>query len=98
MSDPVQLEEKSKASKKSKKSNKSKTNEVPETNSKNNNEEGENNYQNQGYNEPVLSTRAYLEQNVTQVVQEALLNCARERPPNPLKFVGEYILNRANGQ
>ena len=48
--------------------------------------------------EPVLSVRAYLEQNVTSVVQEALLEVARKRPPNPLQFVGNYILERANGQ
>ena len=46
----------------------------------------------------VLSTRAYLEQNVTPVVQEALLECARKRPKNPLEFVGNYILERAHGK
>ena len=45
-----------------------------------------------------ISVRAYLEQNVTAVVQEALLEVARQRPPNPLQFVGNYILERANGQ
>ena len=48
--------------------------------------------------QPTLSVRAYLEQNVTQVVQDALLEVARKRPPNPLQFVGNYILERANGQ
>ena len=48
--------------------------------------------------QPVISVRAYLEQNVTSVVQEALLEVARKRPPNPLQFVGNYILERANGQ
>ena len=41
--------------------------------------------------QPVISVRAYLEQNVTSVVQEALLEVARKRPPNPLQFVGNYI-------
>ena len=48
--------------------------------------------------QPTISVRAYLEQNVTAVVQEALLEVARQRPPNPLQFVGNYILERANGQ
>ena len=48
--------------------------------------------------QPLISVRAYLEQNVTSVVQEALLEVARQRPPNPLEFVGKYILDRANGQ
>ena len=48
--------------------------------------------------QPTISVRAYLEQNVTAVVQEALLEVARKRPPNPLQFVGNYILERANGQ
>ena len=48
--------------------------------------------------QPTISVRAYLEQNVTGVVQEALLEVARQRPPNPLQFVGNYILERANGK
>ena len=48
--------------------------------------------------QPTISVRAYLEQNVTAVVQDALLEVARLRPPNPLQFVGNYILERANGQ
>ena len=35
---------------------------------------------------------------VLDVLQEALLEVARKRPPNPLQFVGNYILERANGQ
>ena len=45
-----------------------------------------------------MSVRAYLEQNVTSVVQEALLEVVRKKPPNPLQFVGNYILERANGK
>lgn len=48
--------------------------------------------------QPTISVRAYLEQNVVPVVQEALLEVARKKPPNPLQFVGNYILERANGQ
>ena len=94
MSDPVQLEEKSGKSKKSKQSKKS-----GNKSQNNDNQEVENNEMVQPTSTaPVLSTRAYLEQNVTPVVQEALLQCARERPPNPLEFVGNYILNRAKGK
>jgi len=104
MSDPVQLEEKSGKSKKSNKSKRSnqnqENNEVVSNNSKvkNNNENNENTENKPVISQPVLSTRAYLEQNVTPVVQEALLECARKRPTNPLEFVGQYILDRAHGK
>ena len=104
MSDPVQLEEKSGKSKKSNKSKRSnqnqENNEVVSNNSKvkNNNENNENTENKHVISQPVLSTRAYLEQNVTPVVQEALLECARKRPTNPLEFVGQYILDRAHGK
>lgn len=45
-----------------------------------------------------ISTRAYLEQNVTSVIQEAMLECARKRPSNPLEFIGNYILDRSHGK
>ena len=45
--------------------------------------------------EQVVSTRAYLEQTVSSVIQEALLELARQRPDNPLEFVGNYILKKA---
>ena len=45
--------------------------------------------------EQVVSTRAYLEQTVTSVIQEALLELARRRPKDPLEFVGNYILDKA---
>ncbi len=107
MSDPVQLEEKSGKSKTSKQSKKSsvkqQSNEASEKNSKNNKEEIKNSENNEYKKEAatpqqVLSTRAYLEQNVTPVVQEALLEVAKKRPENPLEFVGNYILNRAKGK
>ena len=52
-------------------------------------------YQPSGNN---FSTRQYLEANVTTVIQEAMLECVRNQPPNPLQFIGNYILKRANGQ
>jgi protein dpy-30 len=45
--------------------------------------------------EQVVSTRAYLEETVSSVIQEALLELARQRPKNPLEFVGNYILKKA---
>lgn len=46
----------------------------------------------------VVSTRAYLEKTVSNVIQEALLELARRRPENPLEFVGNYILKKAKEQ
>ena len=105
MSDPVQLEEKSE-SKKSKSqvskqsSNKPQSIKQSEKNSINNNDKKQENIENDENksHQQVLSTRAYLEQNVVQVVQEALLECARKRPNNPLEFVGNYILNHPKGK
>ena len=45
--------------------------------------------------EQVVSTRAYLEKTVSSVIQEALLELAKQRPENPLEFVGNYILKKA---
>ena len=46
----------------------------------------------------VISTRAYLEQNVTPIIQEAMIECAKKRPPNPIEFIGHYLLNRSKGK
>ena len=113
MSDMVQLDEKNsgkskQSSRHTKKSgNKQENNDIKDNNSKNsqkeiknteNAEETENKQPSPSLPQQVISTRAYLEQNVTPVVQEALLECARKRPDNPLEFVGNYILNRAHGK
>ena len=45
--------------------------------------------------EQVISARAYLEQTVSSVIQEALLELVRRKPDNPLEFVGNYILDKA---
>ena len=93
---------KSKASKASKKTagkqdeNKDKSNENQTNDNKN--ENTENAKATSSAPEQVISTRAYLEQNVTSVIQEAMLECARKRPPNPLEFVGNFILDRAHGK
>ena len=95
---------KSKTSKKSsvkqenKDENKEKSSENPKNDDKNNNENEEKAKFTSAAPEQVISTRAYLEQNVTGVIQEAMLECARKRPPNPLEFVGNYILDRAHGK
>ena len=105
MSEPVQLEEKksgkSRVSKQSKKSANTPQNKEGQANNNNNNSNNNNEETKTLENKPIvpqLSTRAYLEQNVTPVVQEALLECARKRPNNPLEFVGNYILERAHGK
>jgi protein dpy-30 len=41
------------------------------------------------------STRAYLEQTVTEVVMQGMTELAKLRPENPLEFLGNYILSRA---
>lgn len=43
----------------------------------------------------VMSTRSYLEQTVASVVQEGMIELAKNRPPNPLEFLGNFILERA---
>ena len=55
------------------------------------------NYQNQHSSSSVISTRAYLEQNVTPLIQEAMIECAKKRPSNPIEFIGNYLLDRAHG-
>ena len=101
MSDGVQLEErsgKSKVSKQSKKSSQKQNVETSSKNKSNNDEQNSSNDNSPASSQPVLSTRAYLEQYVTPVVQQALLECAKKRPNNPLEFVGNYILERAHGK
>ena len=45
--------------------------------------------------EQIISARAYLEQNVTSVVQEGMLELVKQKPDNPLEFLGNFILQRA---
>ncbi len=46
----------------------------------------------------IITTRAYLEQYCTPIIQEAMISCAKERPSNPLEYIGNYILERAHGK
>jgi protein dpy-30 len=43
-----------------------------------------------------LTTRAYLEQTVVAVVMQGMAELAKERPDNPLEFLGNYLLNQAH--
>ena len=45
----------------------------------------------------IESTRTYLDNTVTAVVQQGMLELVRQnpKPENPLKFLGEYILKEA---
>ena len=45
--------------------------------------------------EKIISARAYLEQNVTSVLQEGMLELVKEKPDNPLEYLGNFILQRA---
>ena len=45
----------------------------------------------------IITTRAYLEQYCTPIIQEAMISCAKKRPSNPLEYIGNYILERAHG-
>ena len=78
---------KSKGSKKSKKSKKKSEKKDEIDNS--------DNYQ---QSSSIISTRAYLEQNVTPIIQEAMIECAKKRPSNPIEFIGNYLLNRSKGK
>ena len=46
----------------------------------------------------IITTRAYLEQYCTPIIQEAMISCAKKRPNNPLEYIGNYILERAHGK
>jgi protein dpy-30 len=41
------------------------------------------------------STRGYLEQTVVPVVMQGMAELAKERPDNPLEFLGNYLLKHA---
>ena len=44
----------------------------------------------------IITTRAYLEQYCTPVIQEAMISCAKIKPSNPLEYIGNFILERAH--
>ena len=43
-----------------------------------------------------VGTRAYLEQTVVQTVTQGMALLAKERPTNPLEWLGNYILRQAH--
>lgn len=45
-----------------------------------------------------LSTRAYLEMTVVPVVMSGMTELAKEKPENPLEWLGNYILKQANAK
>jgi len=47
---------------------------------------------------PVETTREYLEQYCTPIIQEAMISCAKIRPKNPIEYIGNYLLQRAHGK
>ncbi|KTW27872.1 uncharacterized protein T551_02839 [Pneumocystis jirovecii RU7] len=42
-----------------------------------------------------VPTRIYLNENVTPVLLEGMKIIAKERPPNPLQVLGEYLINKS---
>ena len=46
----------------------------------------------------IETTRAYLEQYCTPIIQEAMISCAKARPINPIEYIGNYLLERAHGK
>ena len=46
----------------------------------------------------IITTRAYLEQYCTPIIQEAMISCAKARPINPIEYIGNYLLERAHGK
>lgn len=51
---------------------------------------------NQSNNLQTASTRSYLEQTVVPVVMQGMAELARERPENPLEYLGNYLLKHSN--
>ena len=82
---------------KSQKSKKSSNSKASQNQSVHQSEKQEKN-ENQKQPEQIQSTRAYLESTVTSVVQEGMLELAKQRPENPLEFLGNFILNKAKGK
>jgi protein dpy-30 len=50
----------------------------------------------QSINLQTASTRSYLEQTVVPVVMQGMAELARERPENPLEYLGNYLLKHSN--
>ncbi|KTW29268.1 hypothetical protein T552_01223 [Pneumocystis carinii B80] len=42
-----------------------------------------------------VPTRVYLNENITPVLLEGMKIIARERPPNPLQVLGEYLISKS---
>lgn len=42
------------------------------------------------------TTRSYLESTIVPIVTQGMSELAKERPENPLEFLGNYLLKHAN--
>lgn len=47
-------------------------------------------------NKDKLPIRAYLDQTVVPILLQGLAETAKERPKNPIEFLGNYLLKNAN--
>lgn len=45
-----------------------------------------------------LSVRPYLEQTVVPVLMQGLAELSKEKPENPLEFLGNYLIKRSKGK
>ena len=45
----------------------------------------------------IITSRAYLEQYCTPIIQEAMISCLKNKPSNPLEYIGNFILQRSHG-
>ena len=45
----------------------------------------------------IITSRAYLEQYCTPIIQEAMISCLKNKPSNPLEYIGNFILQRSYG-
>ena len=62
-------------------------------NNKNNNNNENNNNENNIKYEPI---KPYLLETVIPVIQKGLMELDKNRPDNPLEFLGKYLLSNAN--
>lgn len=54
-----------------------------------------NNIDNKNAKPAIGSTRQYLEQTVVNVVMQGMAQLAKDRPSNPLEYLGNYLIERS---
>lgn len=47
--------------------------------------------------QPVYPVRPYLERNLVPIVQQALIELDKVRPDDPLEFLGNFLISKAQG-